>query len=166
MSLYPVDPQRIVDFYNSQPFNLAHYINPQSKKHRLLITLEQLLNKNGMYRDVIIDEYRWKQMNDDEAQQRLFENLKHITQKNNKGNRNRLNKMTESEKIEKREGDRARYYETGKRNLEIRKAEDPETFQQKQRGNWNNWYNDLTDEKLEKRQKENRERMRRKRQKN
>lgn len=165
MSLYPADPLLIVEHYNSQPYNLAHYINSNSKQTRKPLSLEQFLNKNGMSRDVIIDEYRWKKMNDEEARKRLFENLQHITQQNQKRKRKQMDSLNESQKNLLREQALKRYYDSGKQRLQDLKEDDPEAFNEKKSKQWNDWYQSLSKTQLDKMRKDDKERKRIKRNK-
>lgn len=159
------DYQTVLTFYNSQEWNMVSYLHPETKRKRKMITLEQLLKKVGMERDVIMDEYAWKVLNDESAHSRFIAKLTHINNQNNKRNQKRLDHMSEVQTNQRRITERKRWQESGKINQEIKKQEDPDNFWETKRKQWNEWYHNLSEEDLIQRREENRKRMNNKRQK-
>lgn len=160
------DFQTVLNYYNSQEWSLATYIHPDRQQKRKMLTLDQLLKKVGKERDVIMDEYAWKVLNDETAHLRFMAKMTHILNQNNKRKTKQLNQMTNAQKSEMNEKSRKRWHESGKINDEIKKHEDPEEYREKKRDQWNEWYHNLSQQELEKRRERNRERMNIKRQKN
>lgn len=160
------DFQTVLDFYNSQEWSLATYIHPEKQLKRKMLTLDQLLKKVGKERDVIMDEYAWKILNDEQAHLRLIAKMTHILNQNNKRKRKQVQNLTTNQKLELNEQSRKRWHESGKISQDIKKQEDPEAFREKKNEQWNNWYHNLSQTELEQRREQNRQRMNNKRQKN